>query len=275
MEGSTETGASALAESSLVEGSLAENSLEKASWRMSPPDRSSLGHLPGDEGWVFDEAVANVFPDMLKRSIPQLDVMRQTVFELGCQFVQPGTDIVDLGCSLGDSLAPFISHFGAENRYVGVELSAPMLGKFEARFAEEIAAGWLRARQLDLNRAYLSAQASLTLSILTLQFLPEARRPGLLKEVYETTERGGALIVVEKVLGASVELNGLMVARYHALKNANGYSWPEIEKKRLALQNVLLPLSSRQNEALLRAAGFAEVDCFWRWLNFAGYIAIK
>lgn len=237
--------------------------------------KSSLGHMPGSERWVFDEAVAEVFPDMLKRSIPQLEVMRQMVFELGRQFVTPGTDIVDLGCSLGDSLAPFIRHFNADNRYLGVEVSEPMLKKFEARFAEEISAALVRACRIDLGRVYPSAHSSLTLSILTLQFLPEVRRPGLLKEIYASTERGGALILVEKVLGATAELNGLMVARYHALKKANGYSWPEIEKKRLSLQNVLMPLSSQQNEALLRAAGFVEVDCFWRWMNFAGYIAIK
>ena len=29
------------------------------------------------------------------------------------------------------------------------------------------------------------------------------------------------------------------------------------------------------NEWMLRSAGFGEIDCFWRWLNFAGWIAVK
>jgi len=29
------------------------------------------------------------------------------------------------------------------------------------------------------------------------------------------------------------------------------------------------------NEAILKGAGFTTVDCFWRWMNFGGWIAIK
>lgn len=29
------------------------------------------------------------------------------------------------------------------------------------------------------------------------------------------------------------------------------------------------------NEEMLRNTGFVEVDCFWRWMNFAGWVATK
>ncbi len=32
---------------------------------------------------------------------------------------------------------------------------------------------------------------------------------------------------------------------------------------------------TRWNEEILQAAGFRVVECFWRCLNFAGWIAIK
>src|SRR5690348_1426501 len=84
------------------------------------PD-SSLGHVP--EGrWAFDDGVTQVFDDMLRRSIPQYDVMRQAVFDVGCKFVKNETDIVDLGCARGEALAPFVDRYGAHNRYLGIEV---------------------------------------------------------------------------------------------------------------------------------------------------------
>jgi DUF1680 family protein len=32
---------------------------------------------------------------------------------------------------------------------------------------------------------------------------------------------------------------------------------------------------TKWNEDMLKTAGFRKVDCFWRYLNFAGWIAIK
>lgn len=58
--------------------------------------------------WEFDEGVTAVFDNMLARSIPQYEEMRRLVFEIGCRYVKPHTDIVDLGCSRGEAMAPFV-----------------------------------------------------------------------------------------------------------------------------------------------------------------------
>jgi hypothetical protein len=62
-------------------------------------------------------------------------------------------------------------------------------------------------------------------------------------------------------------------------ERANGYGEEEgeeeIERKRLSLEGVLVPVAAEWNEDLLRRAGFDEVECFWRCLNFAGSVAIK
>jgi tRNA (cmo5U34)-methyltransferase len=49
----------------------------------------------------------------------------------------------------------------------------------------------------------------------------------------------------------------------------------EIAKKRDALENVLIPLKLSQTSALIREAGFTDVDIFFKWNNFAGLIALK
>jgi tRNA (cmo5U34)-methyltransferase len=222
--------------------------------------------------WTFDSDVTSVFDDMLARSIPQYEVMRRACFDLGSRYVQPDTYIVDLGCSRGESLAPFVEHFGEQNLYLGIELSEAMYVASRARFAgnERVI-----IRQDDLRERYPSERASLTLSVLTLQFTPIEYRQRIVQDVYDSLEPRGAFILVEKVLGATAKLDRDMVSVYYAMKARNGYTQEQIERKRLSLEGVLVPVTAKWNEELLRMAGFRQVDTFWRWMNFAGWIAVK
>jgi tRNA (cmo5U34)-methyltransferase len=237
--------------------------------------KSSLGHLPANDRWTFDESVTDVFNDMLRRSIPQYDIMRQSVFDVASPFVRPDTQIVDLGCARGEALAPFIAAHGARNRYVGIDVSAPMLQAARERFTAEVTAGLVTLTSLDLRTSYFDGDACLTLCILTLQFTPIEYRQHILQNIFRNTIPGGAVVLVEKVLGASAGLGQLMIRLYHQHKTGNGYSADEIERKRLALEGVLVPVTARWNEDMLHTAGFTEIDCFWRWMNFAGWIAVK
>jgi len=225
--------------------------------------------------WTFDADVARVFDDMLRRSIPQYDVMRETVTAIGARFVQPATAIVDLGCSRGDALDPFVRRFGAHNTFIGVEVSASMVAAARARFADYVASGVVEIREIDLRHDYPVRPASLTLAVLTLQFVSIEYRAAVLRRAYEATAAGGALVVVEKVIGGTAAIDALLVDAYLGMKAAHGYSVDEIARKRLALEGVLVPLTAAWNEQSLHGAGFAHVECFWRWMNFAGWVAVK
>ncbi len=230
--------------------------------------------IEANSKWEFDDDVCRVFTDMLRRSIPQYEVMRDSVFNVGQRFVQANTHVVDLGCSRGDALQPFIASHGKQCDYLGLELSESMLEASRSRFAEEIDAGFVTINQHDLRQPYPQVSASLTLSVLTLQFTPMEHRQRILRDVRQSTVKGGAFILVEKVLGDTADINELMVQRYHELKRHNGYSTESIERKRLALEGVLVPVTARWNEELLKNAGFNQVDCFWRWMNFSAWLAV-
>ena len=225
--------------------------------------------------WEFDAEVTRVFEDMLRRSIPQYEAMREAVFFLACKFRQKGTAIVDLGCSRGDALAPLIDKYGVANQFVGVEVAKPMAEHAAKRFKGMIDVGIARIDNQDLRTFYPEVSASVTLSVLTLQFTPIEYRQQIVQRIYDHTAEGGALILVEKVLGDDALLNDVMVEEYYNMKRSNGYSQDEIDRKRLSLEGVLVPVTAKWNVELLRAAGFRRVDCFWRWFNFAGWVAVK
>jgi tRNA (cmo5U34)-methyltransferase len=241
----------------------------------APVETARLDHNAPDGAWTFDGPVTDVFDEMLARSIPQYPVMRDAVFEVGSRFVQRGTTIVDLGASRGESLAPFVARFGSANSYHAVEVSVPMLDALQTRFATQIEDRLVRVDALDLRVAYPESMASLTLAVLALQFVPIEHRHFIARRIYEHTTPGGAVILVEKVLGSTALLHQTFRDRYHVLKTTHGYSVEEVERKRLSLEGVLVPLTASWNEDLLTRAGFSTVECFWRWMNFAAWIAVR
>lgn len=223
--------------------------------------------------WKFDAKVARVFDDILSRSIPQLKIMREAVFELGRRYVMAGTYVLDLGSSRGDAIAPFVDAFSPGTRFLGYEVSRPMRRAAEQRFKGDPAVSFspddLRIAALPMD------EASVVLSVLTLQFIPINARQDVLRKAYLSLRPGGALIVVEKVLGYTYEIDRAMVSAYHALKERNGYTREAIERKALALEGVLVPLTAAWNEDMIHSAGFTRADVFWAWMNFRGWIAVK
>jgi len=227
-----------------------------------------------DGKWEFNDEVTKVFDDMLKRSIPQYEVMREAVTDLAQQYAVPQTDIVDLGCSRGEGISRLIDYLPF-NTFVGVEISEPMRKSCIDRFSNRLPASKVRILNLDLRHRYPACSASVTLAVLTIQFTPIEYRQQILKNIYDHTEKGGALIVVEKVLGGCNEINELLVDQYYSMKNRNGYTHDQIDRKRLSLEGVLVPVTAKWNEEMLQSAGFSRVECFWRWMNFAGWVALK
>jgi tRNA (cmo5U34)-methyltransferase len=229
--------------------------------------------LEEGRGWVFDEDVAAGFDDMLERSIPQYPVMREVVTDVAHQFVRNDFTVVDLGCSLGEALRPLAQRNPSTTlRFLGVDASEPMVQMARARLGADPRVAVVQG---DLRTWYPDRTACVTLAVLTLQFVPIEHRQAVLRRAWRQTIPGGALVVVEKVLGQSAVTDELLVRLYHGRKAAAGYSEDEIRRKALSLEGVLVPVTYEWNVELLRSAGFAHVEGIWRFLNFAAWVAIK
>lgn len=175
-----------------------------------------------------------------------------------------------------DQLAEILYALGQQDTdlaSLGFEPAEPMLGAARARFAGY--SGLVEIRRLDLRRDYPLEMSSVTLAVLTLMFVPINYRLRLIQLAHDHLVPGGAFVIVEKVLGATAGLDAVMVERYHRMKHEAGYTWEEIDRKRLALEGVQVPVTARWNEEALVGAGFRQIECFWRWMNFAAWVAVR
>jgi tRNA (cmo5U34)-methyltransferase len=245
---------------------------------MNKQDRIFAAETRAIGDFNFGEKTAEVFDDMLDRSIPMYRELQRMLREIAAEFAENGTCVYDLGCSTGitlESLHEGISAAGKTATLIGVDYSKPMLDRARERFSHLPEAEQPQLIQADLNRSCVIENASVVVLNLTLQFIRPLYRDTLIKRIAEGLNDKGCLIVVEKVLSDDSLLNRTFIKFYYDMKRRNGYSDTEIAQKREALENVLIPYRMTENTELLKRNGFAEVDTFFKWYNFAGILAVK
>lgn len=223
----------------------------------------------------FGTTVANVFDDMVNRSVPFYAEIQRMMAELAADYAKSGTDVYDLGCATGTTLIGMNASIAEDIRFIGIDDSQEMLDKCRNKLDE---AGFSRPVDLqvaDLNGCVEISNASVVVLCLTLQFVRPVCRQQLLKSIFDGLVNGGVLILVEKILAEESVFNREFIKHYYNFKRRNHYSDLEIAQKREALENVLIPYKLSENIAILQDIGFANCEVFFKWYNFCGLIARK
>lgn len=223
----------------------------------------------------FDAQVADVFNDMVGRSVPFYLEMQRMMSEIIPDCARPNTSIYDLGCSTGTTLLSLDKRLDQSVRFVGVDSSAEMIENSRNNFRNN---GLTRPYDLikaDLYKPFEIKNASVVILCLTLQFIRPVYRQKMLESIYQQMNNGACLILIEKILAEDADLNRKFIKYYYDLKRRNNYDEMEISQKREALENVLIPYKLSENLQMLAEAGFSKTEVFFKWYNFAGIIAIK
>lgn len=229
--------------------------------------------IPGQE-WTFDENVASVFDDMLKRSIPGYENMRDMTLRMVEQVIPKSGSVLDLGCSHGEMIALIDKHIHSSGvEYVGVDSSTAMVTRARTRFSGNEMVRIIHADIADVDIQRF--KYDVILSILTLQFVPIEHRQAVLRRIANGISPDGCFIFVEKILGEDAYAQEQLVSTYHLYKSSMGYTEQQIEAKRKSLENVLVPLRLSENISLLKSAGFTTIQPYWQSLNFVGIYASK
>ena len=237
-----------------------------------PDDIFQAGGYP--RPFEFNEQVANVFDDMVVRSVPLYTDVTQNTARWALSYYQDNGIIYDIGCSTGTTLDAIAQKMAGKGRFVGIDSSRPMI-----EMATNKLKGFPQRHELRLvcgdalEQSY--HEASVVVANYTLQFLPVKKRRGLLAKVYAGLSAGGLLIVSEKCCSACPEFQETITGFYEGFKERNGYSVSEIARKKEALENVLVPLTCGQLEQMIGEAGFAHCEPVMRWHNFVTFIALK
>ncbi|MFT8210201.1 MAG: carboxy-S-adenosyl-L-methionine synthase CmoA [Symbiopectobacterium sp.] len=231
-----------------------------------------IAHL-GD--WTFDERVAEVFPDMVQRSVPGYSNIISMIGMLAERFVKPNTRIYDLGCSLGAATLSMRRNIQASGcQIIAVDNSPAMIERCRRHIDAFRAATPVDVIEADI-RDIVIENASLVVLNFTLQFLAPEERKTLLDRIYQGLAPGGALVLSEKFSFEDAKVGELLFNMHHDFKRANGYSELEISQKRNMLENVMLTDSVETHKSRLAQAGFQHSEVWFQCFNFGSLLALK
>ncbi len=225
--------------------------------------------------FVFDQNVASVFPDMVKRSIPGYGTIINMIETLTGKYAQPNSNLYDLGCSLGAASFAMLNGLNEKGcKIIAIDNSQPMIDRCLSRPLKKSDSAPIDFICDDVSNIDYQNASVIVLNF-TLQFIKPESRDSLLKKLYEAMRPGGILILSEKVCFADTEVNELLIDVYHSFKKSNGYSDLEVSQKRTALENVLIPETMQHHSKRLKDVGFKTAEVWFQCFNFMSMLAIR
>lgn len=218
--------------------------------------------------FAFNEEVAAVFPDMIRRSVPGYETVIPITGLIAARHLRDRGVAYDLGCSLGaTTLAILSQNHSPQVRVIGVDNSLPMIEGARRAITDPRAA----FVHQDLAETTLGG-ATVVILNLVLQFIEVEQRLEVLTSIRRQLGEDALLIVSEKVRHDDLELHEFFDQTHLAWKQANGYSELEVSSKRTALENVMKIDTEEEHQARFRAAGFSRIIQWYRCMNWASFL---
>ena len=148
--------------------------------------------------FTFDERVAEVFPDMIQRSVPGYSNILSAIGMLAERFVKPYSNIYDLGCSLGAATLSMRRNITQEGcQIIAVDNSSAMVERCKLHINAYRSDTPVNVIEADIRDIEID-NASVVVLNFTLQFLSADDRYALLENIYKGLRPGGILIISEK-----------------------------------------------------------------------------
>lgn len=225
--------------------------------------------------FAFDERVAAVFPDMIRRSVPGYATLSGLLGLIAGEYAQANSQLYDLGCSLGAASLAMRRRINQPGcRIIAVDNSAAMVENCRRNIESDNAPTPVEVVCADIRDIPIT-QASVVAMNFTLQFIAPEQRLPLLQRIHAGLLPGGILLMAEKLHFSDTAEQALQERLHLAFKRANGYSELEISQKRTALERVLLPDTLDEHRTRLQAAGFSQVLPWFQAFNFTALLAIR
>jgi tRNA (cmo5U34)-methyltransferase len=238
-------------------------------------DKLYSGHRPDVVDFVFDESVAEVFPDMIRRSVPGYETIISMIGCIAEKYACKGSTVYDLGCSLGAVTLSMASRIepGSVN-FICIDNSPDMITRCQANLEKQLDARSFQCVESDICDTEIS-DASVVVMNFSLQFLDPGIRDELVRRIYSGLLPGGVLILSEKVGRRNDVEREFSNGLYQQFKKANGYSDLEISQKRSALERVMILNTVDEHLDRMDRSGFSLTQQWFQALDFCSFIARK
>lgn len=223
--------------------------------------------------WQFDKSVAPIFDTHVRQSIPAYEWIQESVVHMTDFFCPTNGVVVDLGSGTGETLKLIQErHHTKPLSLIGVDASREMIREAIKKTNGSPVFQWVPE---SLERFEFPDKVDVVISTLTLQFLEPEERQAVVNRAYQSLKKGGVFLFTEKVFPESGRIQDIFNQIYHDQKESAGLSPDEIRRKDASIRGVMRPFTMKENEEMLKTAGFQQSELFMKHFHFTGFLAVK
>jgi tRNA (cmo5U34)-methyltransferase len=209
------------------------------------------------------EVEALEYDGSILRLVPHYQEQHQIILQVLPFAPDSALQVLDLGCGTGVLSRVALRAF-ARARVTALDLAGNMLEQAKQTLAPYLERVTLR--QGDFGKDDIGSGYDLVVSGLAIHHLPDAGKRALYERIFRALNPGGVFLNREIVRGATPKLTALYEELWRRFVRANG------EVDDAWFQQYFeedIPASVEDQLAWLMDAGFVDVACHWRYLNFA------
>lgn len=216
-----------------------------------------------------DPDAAARYADGPRRFVPGFDALHRMAAILLAEAAPPDARVLVLGAGGGLELKALAeAHPGW--RFVGVDPAAEML-----RAAERLLGPTMERVELieGLIDAAPTGPFDAATCLLTLHFLPPPERTATVAAIHRRLKPGALFVAAHGSFPQGAGERDRWLDRYAAYAVASGFDPDQARGARAAVAASVAMLDPAEDEAILRAGGFAHVEQFYAAFTWRGWIA--
>lgn len=207
------------------------------------------------------------FDKHISTQIRDYDRLFESILSIADSFILDGKRVYDIGCSTGFLIKTLSNKYASrKSEYVGIDINS----NFSKLFIDT---DNIKFHKADITRGYNFTDASLVLSLFTLQFIDPKDRLAVLDSIASSLDDGYGFIIAEKTYPDSA-------FAYKVLESASSdyktdyYTDTEILADERSLRDIMRPFTEERLTSELKER-FSSVSTIWAYYNFKAYLCIK
>lgn len=230
---------------------------------MSNPESESSYDLT--KKFSFDSIEG--FDEHISLHIRDYDRLGATVLAIADSFIIGGKRVYDIGCSTGKLITALDAKYAERKaEFVGVDVNHNFAKDF-------VDTDTVKFNKADVTRGYSFSEASLILSLFTLQFIDPKKRLEVLDSISGSLDIGYGFIVAEKVYPDSA--NAFRILEGGSNDHKLAHTTPEeVIKKERDIRDIMRPFEEELLVAELKKR-FRSTTTIWSCFNFRAWLCIK
>ena len=212
---------------------------------------------------------ANNYENLMERLVPQYKKQHEIIYELLPDNSDKRLRVLDLGC--GNGVLSQLVLKKLPNAYVvGFDMTPKMMEAYEENLSQY--RGRYELMLGDYRFDSIGSNYDIILAGLTLQHLTWGERKDFYKLIYSILNPDGSFILNDIIIDEDWDRRTSEYSSWMEFIAANGEDPAFWLDKHMTKD---YPLTLEDHFKWLEQAGFAKMDCYWRFYNFAITMAIK